>query len=476
MERVLSVYQMQQADKFTIEKLGIGEDELVKRAGEAVADVIKKYYFGGRVLVCVGKGNNGKDGLVVAEILSKTHGFSVSVFNTETSLYKVFEKEYDIVIDCLFGTGLNRQVEEKYAQIINKINSLKAVKIACDIPSGINGDTGEIMGVAVKADMTIAIQEYKLGHFLGDGIDYCGQLVCKDIGISVWEYNVVKRVGKKEVKNLFKPRKRNVNKGTFGKTSIVGGSQDFSGSVVLSTNAVSALKSGVGYTYLVVPKTLYIAYVGKIPECILIALDTDCEDVDISSLNKVINCNSIAVGMGMTASESTYKVIEYLLKNYTGTLIIDADGLNVLSKYGKECLKHKKCNVVLTPHLGEFARLVGKERKEINKNIVNISMQFAKEYNVVLAVKSAVSLITDGKETFINTSGCSGMAKAGSGDALSGLLAGVLAQNDACVENVASVLYLFGKAGELAQKKGSEYTITATDIIEQFANVIKSLS
>ena len=472
MERVLSVSQMQKADKFTIENLGIGEDELVKRAGEAVASVVKEHFLGGRVLVCVGKGNNGKDGLVVADILSKTHGFSVSIFNS----VKLLDKEYDIVIDCLFGTGLNRNIDGKYLDIINKINSMNAFKIACDIPSGLNGDTGQIMGVAVKANMTIAIQEYKLGHFLGDGIDYCGKVICKDIGISVWDEDVVKKIGKNEAKTLFEPRNRNVNKGNFGKTCIIGGSQDFPGSVILSSNATCALKSGVGYTYLAIPKTIYNAYVGKNPECILIALDLKKESADIEALQKVLQCQSIAVGMGMTAEKSTYNIVEYLLKNYSGTLIIDADGLNALSKFGKECLKNKKCKVILTPHVGEFSRLIEKDKKQINTDIIKLSQEFAKEFGVILAVKSAVSIITDGEETYINTSGCAGMAKAGSGDVLSGLVAGLMARTDACVENVASALYVFGKAGEFAEKKGCEFTITASEIIEQFPSVIKSLN
>ena len=476
MERVLSVNQMQQADRFTIEKLGICEDELVKRAGDAVASVIKEHFLGGRVLVCVGKGNNGKDGLVVADILSKQHGFSVSVFNAETCFYKILEKDYDIVVDCLFGTGLNRNIEGKYADIINKINSINAFRIACDIPSGINGDTGEIMGVAVKSNMTIAIQEYKLGHFFGDGIDYCGQVICKDIGISVWDEDVVKKVGETEAEHLFERRNRNVNKGSFGKTCLIGGSQDFSGSVLLSASATCALKSGVGYTYLVVPSTLYNAYVGKKPECILIAINIDENKVDNIALNKILTCNSIAVGMGMTTSKSTYNVVNFLLKNYNGTLIIDADGLNSLSKYGKECLKDKKCQVVLTPHVGEFARLLGVDKTQISKDIVLYAKNFAKEFGVILAVKSAVSVITDGEETFLNTTGCSGMAKAGSGDALSGLIAGVLARTSFSAENVAGCLYVFGKAGEFAQKKGCDYTITTTEIIEQFPSVIKGLT
>lgn len=475
MERVLSVSQMQQSDIFTIENLGIFEDELIKRAGDAVANVIKERFLGGRVLVCVGKGNNGKDGLVIADILSKTHGFSVSVFNASTPFIKLFEKDYDIVVDCVFGTGLNRNIDGKYLDIINKINNLKAFKIACDIPSGINGDTGEIMGVAVKANITVAIQEYKLGHFLGDGIDYCGQVICKDIGISVWDEDVVKIIGKSEAKHLFGQRERNVNKGNFGKTCIIGGSQDFPGSVILSSNALSALKSGAGYTYLVVPNNLYNAYVGKNPECILIALDTNRDTVDSMNLEKIMHCDSIAVGMGMTASKSTYNVVEFLLKNYEGILVIDADGLNALSKFGKECLKNKKCKVVLTPHLGEFARLLDKRKEEIQQNVIAFAKDFAKEYNLILAVKNAVSIITDGEETYINTSGSSGMAKAGSGDALSGFIAGVMARSSVSTENVAAVLYVFGKSGEFAENKGCAYTITASEIIEQFPNVIKSL-
>lgn len=477
MERILTVCQMRGADKFTIEKLGVSHEELVDRAGTAVAETIKGRFFGGRVLVVVGKGNNGKDGLVTANILSKTHGFSVAVFDVEKGLTKLLEKKYDIIVDCIFGTGLNKIIDGKYKEIIEKINKSNSFVVSCDIPSGINGDNGKVMGVAVKADLTVAIQEYKVGHFLGDGIDYCGQVICKDIGISVWEDNVIKRIDDRDAKKLFEHRNRNVNKGNFGKAGIIAGSKAYSGSAVLSNLALSSLKSGVGYTYFGVPNCLFNAFVGKNPESILVPIDDDGNSIvfDRDNLEKFFACNCIALGMGMSVSEEVYKSIKFILTNYSGTLIVDADGLNCLAKFGKEILKNKKCKVVLTPHIGEFSRLIGVDKEKLKVNLISYAVNFAKEYNIVLVLKSAVSIITDGKETYLNTTGCSGMAKAGSGDVLSGLIAGIVARTDDLLNAVCVSAYVFGKAGEFAQKQENEFSMTATDIIAQFSKVINSL-
>ncbi len=477
MERILTVCQMRNADKFTIEKLGVSEEELVNRAGSAVADVVKKQFKGGRVLVCVGKGNNGKDGLVVADILSKVHGFAVDIFDTENSDITLLNKKFDILIDCIFGTGLNKLISGKYKEIIEKINTLNCYKISCDIPSGINGDNGKVMGVAVRTDLTIAIQEYKVGHFLNDGIDYSGKVVCKDIGISVWDEKVIKRIDSRDVKKNFEIRERNVHKGCFGKSCVIGGSKDLTGSVLLSSNALASLKSGVGYSYTCVPKSLFNAYVGKTPESILIALEDDEDSIvlDKKSLEKIIDCQAIAIGMGLSISQGVYDTIKYLLANYKGTLLIDADGLNTISKFGKDVLKNKTCKVVLTPHIGEFAKLLGVDKKKILDNVIPYAVNFAKEYGVILLVKSAVSVITDGQEIYLNTTGCSGMAKAGSGDVLSGFASGVLARVDDTLDAVLTSAYVFGKAGEFAQEKHNEFTITATEIINEIPAVINSL-
>ena len=203
MERILSVKQMRLADAYTIEKLGIPEQVLVERAGNAVAEEIVKRFKGGRVLVCVGKGNNGADGKVVADILGKIHGFSVYTVNVYNGIFKVFEQPFDIIVDCIFGTGLDREVEGKYKTAIEKINNSGAHVVSCDIPSGINGDTGTAMGIAVKANLTVAIQEYKLGHFLNDGPDYSGEVVAKDIGISVWEDECYHKISDEEAVKYF---------------------------------------------------------------------------------------------------------------------------------------------------------------------------------------------------------------------------------------------------------------------------------
>lgn len=478
MERILSVAQMRANEKYNIEKLGVPEKTLIERAGLAVADEIVKRLKGGRVLVCMGKGNNGADGSVIADILSRTHGFSVARINVSNGIFKMFDKKFDIIVDCIFGTGLNKEVEGKYKEAIEKINGSGAYVVACDIPSGLNADTGNIMGIAVKANLTVAIQEYKLGHFLNDGPDYCGKTIAKDIGISVWgDDEYAKRVGDKDLIRFFPERKRNVHKGCFSNVAIVGGSKPYSGSILLSKNALAVLKTGCGKSFLCVPESVFKDYIGIDPECILTPFpDKDgFIKFDENVLKKIIDCDSIAIGPGMGANKETYNVIFYLLKNYKGRLLIDADGINSLAMYGNEILLDKKCEVLLTPHIGEFARISQTEKTVIMSDIIVNAKDFAEKFGIVLLLKSATSVITDGKEVYVNTSGNSGLAKAGSGDVLSGLTAGLLTRPDRVIDCAASSAYLFGRAGEVASEKGNEYTVTATDVISALPEVINSL-
>ncbi len=477
MNRVLSCKQMRDADLFTIETLGILSSELVERAGTAVAEEIFSRFKGGRVLVCVGKGNNGEDGMVVAKLLSQKHGFSVKLFCASVDDVRIFDESFDIIVDCLFGTGLNRDISDKYKQIIELINDSCCYVISCDISSGLNADTGKPMGVAVRADLTIAIQEYKLGHFLNDGLDYSGKVVARDIGISIWGDDFAKILNNYDVKNYFDKRNRNVHKGCFGKCAILGGSKHFFGSALLSLNALAGLKMGSGYAYLIVPESLFSTYAGLNPECILLTVPDKEGYVifDHESLKKLLDFDSIAVGMGMGVSEEVYNLIAYLLKNYYGKLIIDADGLNSIATYGTNVLKDKKSSVVLTPHVGEFCRLANVKKEDVVQNSVELAKSFASNYGVTVCLKSATSIITDGTETFINITGCSGMAKAGSGDVLSGLTCGLLARRADVVETVAVASYIFGKCGELSQEEGNEYSITASDLISSIPKVLNSL-
>ncbi len=477
MERILSANQMRRADEYTINTLGVLSEELVLRAGTAVASEIIQRLKGGRVLVCVGRGNNGADGRVIAQILSKTHGFTVATVNIENGIFKLFNNKYDIIVDCIFGTGLNREVVGKYKEAIEKINASGAYVVSCDIPSGLNSDTGYPLGVAVKANLTVAIGEYKLGHFLNDGVDYVGEVICKDIGISLWEDDYVKRITPNEVAKFFTPRKRNSNKGRFGKTAVIGGSKSYPGSVIISYMALLALKMGVGYSTVCIPNLLYNAVATHHPECIMTTMADDGEGLafDKEKLDLLLKNDSLAFGMGVGLSEERYKILQYLLNNYEGRLIIDADGLNLLSKYGVDILKRAKCSVVLTPHIKEFSRLTGTSVDEITCNCINLAKEFAKEFGVILVLKSATTVISDGNEVFLNTTGCSGLSKAGSGDALSGILCGLLARENQPIECVLSGCYLFGKTAEIVMKKTNEFSMTITDVIKALPEVIGQL-
>ncbi len=468
---------MRQADEFTINKLGINEKELILRAGTAVAEEIKKRLRGGRVLVCIGKGNNGEDGRIIADILSRTHGFTVASISVANGIFKMFDRDFDIIVDCIFGTGLDRNVEGKYKEAIDRINASGAFVVSCDIPSGLNGDTGMVMGTAVKANLTVAIQEYKLGHFLNDGPDYSGQVIAKDIGISIWGDDYVKKITDSEASKLFQRRARNVNKGVMGKCSVIGGSKDYPGSVVISHTALLALKMGIGYSAICVPDCIFNAVATIHPECIVTTTLDDGNSMffDKEKLDKFLNYNAISIGMGLKVDEQKYEIIKYLLSNFSGNLIIDADGLNTLAKYGVNVLKDAKCQVVLTPHIAEFSRLIGKSVDEVLQNELALAKEFAKEYKVTLILKSATTLITDGEEVYLNTTGCNGMAKGGSGDALSGILAGLLAREGDVFHASVVACYVFGKAGEFVQKRDSEFTLTATDMIQALPQVIRDL-
>ncbi len=474
MERLLTAKEMRVADEYTINKLGIPHDALIERAGVALTEEITKRFFGGRVLVCIGKGNNGADGKIVAELLSKRHGFSVATINVENGIFKLFEKKFDIIVDCLFGTGLNREVTGKYKEAIERINSSGAYVVSCDIASGLNADNGKVMGVCVKADLTVAIQELKLGQFLNDGPDYSGEIVSKDIGISIWDDSVAHRLRPKDIGKYFKDRKRNVNKGDFGKAGVVGGSKEYPGSIILAYNALTAFKMGAGYSYLAVPESLINTALAVCPECIVSSIDNG-DNVNEAELSKFLTLDAISIGMGMTASQKTYKIVEYFLNNYQGKLIIDADGLNALAKFGVDILKNKKCEVVLTPHVGEFARLIKCDKERVIDNPVEETKKFAKEYGVTVVMKSAFSVISDGVMTFINTTGNPGMAKAGSGDVLSGILAGLFARGLSGAEGAAVATLLFGMIGDEVKELGNEYTMTASDLISAIPNVINAL-
>lgn len=473
MHKILSVAQMRAADEYTINTLGVSSKELMRRAGTAIAEeVAAEVAAGDEVLVVCGSGNNGGDGYVCAQELLR-RGFRVKVYACggnlspdclrERSRYSGrFSDEIkgDIIVDCIFGTGLCRTVSGGYADVINKINSSGAYVVAADIPSGMSGDGGVPLGVCVRADKTVAIGELKYGFALSDGFDLCGKVVRRDIGITLPEGEYACIYGDDDIKKFFPKRPRNSHKGTFGTATVMCGSPQYIGSAVLAVSA--ALVSGCGYVKAVCPDEVREAIASGYPQTVF---SPQCD----------LNSKAVAIGMGCGASQALHSDIEWLLKEFEGTLIIDADGINSLAGYGVGILRNKKCSVVLTPHIKEFSRIAAMNTQQILADPVGSAEKFAREYGVTIALKGAGTIISDGIHTALNTRGCSALAKAGSGDMLAGFMCGTIARGLTAFEGAVCAAYVLGAASELAAGKLTEYCVTHRDILKNIPAAIKNI-
>ncbi len=493
MKYLLTNAQMREADKFTIENLGVPSLALMERAGEALYAEAKKLAPNGRVLCVCGGGNNGGDGFVCgrkllldgrqvdAVFFAKNASRECEINKSEFEMnggavYPDFpEREYALVVDCLFGTGYRRSDDERVERAIQRIHLLKrrgAKVLSADIPSGISGDNGLSFGCAVEADETLCIGEIKLGAVLNDGVDCSGKIVRADIGIALPAFDpdgngYAYLVEEDEVQALLPKRRRNTHKGSYGHAYVVAGSYAYSGAAYLAT--AGALKSGAGYVTLYLPEALLPAFMLKIPEAILrplckgnaLAFD---EDV-FAGMGK----GALAYGMGLTVSEDVARGAEYLVSHYQGTLVLDADGLNALSLYSRErfgeLFAEKSCSVVLTPHPREFARLLNVDVSEVLENGVALAKAFAKEHGVTVLLKGAATVITDGVRVAVNDEGNAGQAKGGSGDVLSGVIAGLCASGLSAFDGAVCGAFLTGRAANIAKTEMEEYALTPSDVI-----------
>lgn len=473
MQIYLNNSQNREADKHTV-SFGLPAEVLMKRAGRAIADevqaVAQKKGVNDVLIVC-GTGNNGGDGFVAAcELLKRGMGVSVYLLSGDlTTACKREMRKYNgryvksiggkIIIDCIFGTGLNRNLEGEYLSAVKKINASKAYVISADIPSGLNGTDGSVMGAAVKADMTIALGYPKLGSVLGEGFDYCGKVVIKDIGV-VADAKCVQAAEDGDVAQFYKKRRRNTNKGDYGRACIVAGSDSFPGAAVLAVSA--ALRSGCGYTMAVVPEQLKYNMAVSYPQCVY------CDQPAPDS-------SAIVIGMGLGCNEETYRSVCALLAGYKGKLIIDADGINSLAKFGKNVLKESKAKVLLTPHIGEMVRLTGKSKEEILADSVSIAQNFATEYNVTVHLKNAVSVTADAKKAVLTIRGSAALAKAGSGDLLSGLICGNAARGLNLFDAAVCSQYVLGVSAEICSKELGDGQVIAAHLMNALPVAVKSI-
>lgn len=475
------------ADQKTYQEKGISSLDLMFLAGKKMAEWIRKHLPSGKMLVLCGSGGNGGDGYVVAECL-RTH-FDVSVYpieapKTEECCYYAkkyrgkIEKElslssYDYIVDAMYGISYCSRGEKNL--IFSKVNQAGKKVIALDLPSGLEANTGKSEGII--ADTTLTVQEYKRGMILQDGRDVCGTIVRLPLGISSLPSEVF-CLEKKDVKVYLPKRKHHSHKGSYGKIYLMGGSRRFLGAGYLSYSSLAAMRVGSGYSVLCVPESLAQYVYLKAPEIPLcFCKDNEGEFLFDEAFLKewMTSANMICLGMGMGRSEEVEKIVAYLLTHFEGKLLLDADGWFALKHLGLEILLQKRCELIVTPHLKEFADVVGDTVSSLQEHLVEKAKTFASTYHLTLVLKDCASVITDGEQVFINPTGSPTNAKAGSGDMLSGIIAGLWSYQKKAVIAGAVGSYILGACGERLQKEQGSYACIATDVLRILPRVMKSL-
>ncbi|WP_457638634.1 NAD(P)H-hydrate dehydratase [Persephonella sp.] len=509
--RLLTAREMAFADENTIKLTGIPSLVLMENAGRTASQIILEKLDFSTAVVVAGSGNNGGDGLVIARYLLLA-GKKVKVFILADSRKKLSEdnlknleifetfggeayligqdktgklrspiKEADIVIDAVFGTGFTPPVKGYREKVLQMINQYAKKVVAVDIPSGLSTDTGSINGTHITADITITFAYPKIAHVMYPACEYCGDVYVVDISID-------RQYLKEFRRHLLEPsmlklpyRTKNSHKYTYGHLLVVGGSKGKTGAVIMACRSATA--SGSGLVSAVVPQELDHIFETALVEEMTIPVDSrdgtfgkKAHD-QIKKLIKNGKFTSVAVGMGMSVNENTVAVIERILKEKL-PVVIDADGLNnlVLVDSFKEKLKKRKYPTVLTPHIGEFSRLTGISTREIAENMEETAKEFSAQTGVYVVLKGSRTVIsTPEGNIYYSIRGNEGMATAGTGDVLAGIL-GTLVYRLGAEEGVKTGVYLHGLAGDVAGKFINRESMKATDLIDYIPDALDILS
>ena len=482
---VLTVAAVKEAERRVMDGKA-SEDELISLAAQKLFECVLKNIKSNtqktqkkqKILVVYGGGNNGADGLTSAALLAKS-GYSVYICAAvlekndgvrnrekicqELGVWQVSLDDdfcgFDVIVDAVFGFGLDREVGGPVAEIIEKINGSGAYVISADIPSGLCADCGIALGACVRADETVTFSCLKPGLMLNEAKDYCGEITVADIGVP--HESDCKLFEKSDI--VLKKRSRSGHKYDYGKVAVIGGSYKMPGAALMAfESSVAALKSGAGLSVLCVPQNLAAAYQCRVKECMLDFIPSDDEGIlfDTACLERIMQkTDSIVIGMGMTVNDNLKKTLEFLCKNFGGTLIIDAGALGALvGNLG--ILRGAKCKVILTPHVGEFNRLMPGEAKDLLYRV----RSFSAEYGTVTLCKGAVSLVSDGKTTYFCDFGTPALSKGGSGDVLAGIIGALSVRYEPALA-CAMGCYFLGDAAKRAEKELSEESVIASDII-----------
>jgi hydroxyethylthiazole kinase-like uncharacterized protein yjeF len=515
--KLLTAAQSREVDRLSQEKYGVASYALMTNAGEAVARAaIEKYRsrISAGALVVAGKGNNGGDGVVTARKLrqdgvkvraillakastlkgdaARAHtdfvaaGGDVIEAETESALNDAMGDSAGIVIDGIFGTGLNAEVTGLPRAAIEKINSHGAPIVAIDIASGINSDTGAVMGAAVNAAMTVTFGFAKFGHVSHPGAGHCGELKIEQIGFAPQAIDDIAPKGlfveAKDAREWMKPRADNSHKGMYGHVMVIAGSRGKSGAALLSSRG--ALRTGAGLVTTAIPNCVADVVASGQAELMTEAIadrdghfDGRAATTALASLIKPMS--SIVVGPGIGVSDGTKALITWLIDEAVARdrpMLIDADGLNILAQLGPERLKHARGAVVLTPHPGEMSQLLGLGTKEVNADRISAAKKLAEATGAVALLKGSRSVIAAPTgEVYINSTGNAGMSTPGMGDGLSGMTGTFLGQGMSALHALALAVFLHGYAADRVAMRYGRVGYIVGDLLEELPRAIDTL-
>lgn len=504
--KLSKVNEMRELDKNAIEKLSIKDEILMENAGEASYYTILKNIGikGKKFIIFCGSGNNGGDGFVVARKLHSMGGI-VKIFitgnpdnykNASKINYEIIKNlninmvqleseqlsekikielaHSDVIIDAIFGTGLSRNITGEINNIISLINNSGKTVVSLDIPSGINGNTGAVMGDAVNADFTVTFGLPKYGNILYPGFKHCGKLITTHIS---FPGNLYKHINT-EINNPEELPKRNPDghKGFFGDVLFISGASNYYGAPCFA--ALSFLKAGGGYSRLASPDVItpFISQAGR--EIVHIPLEsTETGSISIKNIDKILKAADVTdmtiLGPGLSLNIETLELARELVEVIDKPLIIDGDGITAISEKPEILIKRKQ-PAILTPHPGEMARVCKKSLKEVTENKIETARETAEKLNCFIVLKCAHTIIAfPDKRIFINLTGNSGMATAGSGDVLTGTIAAMAGLGLEIDEAVKTGVFIHGLSGDLAAEEKGEDGITAGDILEYLPETLK---
>lgn len=507
--RVLTVEQTKLVEKLANEN-GISYMQLMENAGSYCARLIRKNFDvtnKKNVLIVCGKGRNGGDGFVIARKLFEngykvkvmmamglsTDGLSSEMFSRVRTLgipvvyyedkndSKQFFDEADIIVDCIFGIGFHGKTNEICASLFKRINSSSATVVSIDIPSGLEGDNNKVNSDSVNADVTIAVLVLKPVHILTPSKERCGNVLLAPINIPEKCFDEIPvtlfTMNEAEIKKIFKPRDSQSHKGTYGTVLVIGGSYEMPNAVYFASRG--AVNSGAGLVKIAFPAVAYNAIAPKTYEQTLVPLESNKNGrISVNSIKRIEKelkkCSCVVLGCGMGVDDDTRAVTEYVIKNSTVPIILDADGINCL-KNNIDIIDEAKASVILTPHPKELSRLLNVTVEGVQENRIRVTRAFTKAHKSVLVLKGASTIVgsTEYDDVYVNLTGNPGMATGGSGDVLSGIIGSFVAQGVDPFKSAVAGAFVHGMAGDEVSEKYSMMGNTPSLILNELPVILK---